>query len=96
MLFWNVQLAQIHFLLQWGWDQQQDQLTCSFTFCSSSDQLQRVGQTNSTINVNLSHCTTPHQGWMCSENMQNWLTTQLDSTCNYALKCYETEKPFWL
>lgn len=43
------------------------------------------GQTNSTINVKLTLCTTPHQGNMCSENMQNWLTTQLVS--NYALKC---------
>lgn len=40
---WNVQLSQIHFLLQWRWDQQQDQLTCSFAFCSSFGQLQTVG-----------------------------------------------------
>lgn len=84
---WNVQLSQIHFLLQWGWHQQHNQLTCSFAFCSSFDWLQTVGQTNNTISVKLIHCTTPHQGKMCSENMQNWLTTQLVSKRNYALKC---------
>lgn len=90
---WNAQISQIHFLLQWGWDQQQDQLTCSFAFCSSFDKLQTVklqmGQTNplTTISVKLIHCMTPQQGKMCSENMQNCLTTPLVSTCNYALKC---------